>query len=103
MILLVTLRVQKTLAAAFRDYERQAGAILASHGGRIERALELASNAADETFEEVHVVRFPDSESFSAYQDDPRTRALAPLRQRVVVMTTVVPATDVAGHGENTW
>ena len=93
LILVVTLRVRRTALAAFRDYERQAAKLLASHGARIERAVELASND-DDVFEELHLVRFPDSESFSAYQDDPRTRALAPLREGVIVSTRIVPATD---------
>jgi uncharacterized protein (DUF1330 family) len=67
----------------FRRFEHAAAAIMARHGGAIERALVLEG----EPLRELHIVRFPDAASLAAYRADPELAALAALREAGVAET----------------
>jgi uncharacterized protein (DUF1330 family) len=90
MFLVVTLRVRRTAWDEFRQYERAAARIMRKHGGALERAVVIRSGPKEELVTEIHLVRFPDDESFGAYRRDPELLALAPLRQASVVATDIL-------------
>ena len=91
MILLVaTIEVRRQAMAEFRRYEARAAAIMAKYGGRIEQVIEVDGDAEAETFVEIHLVRFPEAAFFEAYRLDAELVALAPVRERAVVATTIV-------------
>jgi uncharacterized protein (DUF1330 family) len=89
MILVATLTVKPGGLTAFRDYERQAAAIMQRHGARIERTVALWENMEDDFFREVHLVYFPSPEALAAYREDPDFKALTPLRESCIVNTVI--------------
>ena len=92
LILVVTLEVRRAAAADFRQYEREAAAIMADYGGRIERVIEVmdADSPEADTFREIHIVRFNDAPSFEAYRCDLRLVGLAPLREAAIAGTQIL-------------
>jgi uncharacterized protein (DUF1330 family) len=86
--LVATLRVRRAAEAQFRAYERTAASVMSKYGGAITNTVALAGDDA-ETFEEIHVVTFPDADAFAAYQKDPEIVAAAPLREAALVGTQV--------------
>ncbi len=74
---------------AFDTFERQAIVIMSEHSGELIAAFETHSDATDELFEH-HLLRFPNRESFAAYQADKRLAALKELRSRAIASTEVV-------------
>ena len=100
--LVATIEVRRQAEAGFRQYEARAAAIMAKYGGLIERAIKVDGPAEAESFVEIHVVRFPDHASLESYRLDPELAALAAMRERAVMATTVVrgraaPSVDFAG------
>jgi uncharacterized protein (DUF1330 family) len=92
--LVALLTVADGQEADFERYETQAVAIMARHGGRLERRMRC--HPRDESApDEVHVVSFPDQAAFQRYRADPELTALADLRARVVRRTVVWPARDL--------
>jgi uncharacterized protein (DUF1330 family) len=94
MLAVVILTVRRDEREAFERFERAAAAIMARHGGAIERTV-AAIAAADPAHErEIHLVRFPDEAAFAAYRADPALRALAPLRERAIIATEILAGRD---------
>jgi len=89
MVLVVTLTVRKAETAAFHEFERQAARIMARHGGVIERVVVIDSRDDEDTFKEVHIVTFPNADSFEAYRADDALRPIAHLRAQAVVSTVI--------------
>ena len=94
LVLVVTLEVRRSAAAAFHTYETSASSIMATHGGRIERVIEIESDPGADTFREIHIVTFPGTESFDAYRRDPRITNLAPLRHGAIAHTQILRGRD---------
>ena len=90
VMLVATIEVRVAATDAFHAFERQAAAIMESHGGRIERAVTIPPEPSANTFREVHIVTFPSDDAYIAYRGDPRLAALAPLRQSAVTSTEVL-------------
>ena len=88
--LVVILTVRKSAIDTFRTFERRAAAVMAAHGGRIERTVVVHGDGAAELFKEIHVVTFPSEKAFAAYRGDERLRELARLRAASVVHTEVL-------------
>ena len=84
-------------AEAFDQFERQAAAIMESHGGRIDLAFRpRAPTAQTPKVDEVHVLKFPDHDAFDRYRSDDRLLALSTLRQKAISQSTVyVAGTEV--------
>jgi uncharacterized protein (DUF1330 family) len=98
-ILVVSLWVHEGAEARFEAFERRVARLQAKHGGRIERAIRVATpeaNRADPF--EVHVVSFADGAGLAAYRDDPETRALAAERAAVIARTVILEGVDVPIH-----
>ena len=89
MTLVVTLTVRRDRLDDFRAFERRAAAVMAAHGGRIERTVVGPAEGRPELLVEVHVVTFPDQAAFAAYRADPRLREVAHLRDGSVVQTAM--------------
>jgi hypothetical protein len=94
MILVVTLTVRSEAREDFRKFEHAAARVMARHGGTIERTVVIPPEPGQDTFREVHLVRFPGPEAFAAYRADPGMQGVAPLRERSVVHTEVLIGTD---------
>ncbi len=64
------------------------------YGGRLERRIGFASSADQP--HEVHIVTFPDRQSFERYRADADLQALAELRARAIRQTTAWVGTDLS-------
>jgi hypothetical protein len=71
---------------AFGAYEHAVLALLADHGGLLERRL-----ASDDRLTEVHLVSFPSPAAFAAYRADPRRGAQAELPERSGAAVELLP------------
>ena len=100
LVLLASLWLKDGDVAGFEAFERRAAAVMARHGGRIERAIRVdrATVPADAPFE-IHVVSFPDRAAFDAYRADPATQALAAQREAVIARTVVLVGKDAVPYG----
>lgn len=90
MVLVVLLTVRPDQVHKFRAYERQAAAVMARHGGGIERAVEIPPDQPGQPYREVHIVSFPDESSYQAYAVDPDMAAWRDLRDESVIRTEVM-------------
>ena len=89
LIIVAALFVHPGREAEFEQFETVAASIMQRYGGRIERRIGFASAANPEHPHEVHIVIFPDAESFARYRADTDLAALADLRSRAIRHTTV--------------
>lgn len=94
MTLVVILTVRRDALEAFRAFERDAAAVMAVHGGRIERTVVVSPADTPDLVKEIHVVTFPDEPAFLAYQSDPRLATLGHLRAASVVHTEILAGED---------
>jgi uncharacterized protein (DUF1330 family) len=99
MTLVAILTVRRDAIDSFRAYERHAAAVMATHGGRIERTVVVTPSGSAELVKEIHVVTFPDARAFARYRDDPRLGKLAHLRQAAVVSTEIHVGEDGPDYG----
>ena len=99
MTIVAILTVRKEAVEEFGVYERQAAAVMAAHGGRIERTVVVAVEDQPGLVREIHVVTFPSERAFRAYRDDPRLGELAHLREGAVVGTEVFVGEDGPDYG----
>lgn len=77
----------------FREFEHQAAAIMARYGGAIERSVVIPAQG-NEMLKEVHIVRFPDENSFLQYRQDRDLAAIAHLREHSVADTQIMAGED---------
>jgi antibiotic biosynthesis monooxygenase (ABM) superfamily enzyme len=90
LVLVVLLTVRPDRLDTFRAYERQAAAVMARHGGGIERAIEIPSEREGDPYREVHIVSFPDESAYQAYSVDPDMAAWRALRDECVIRTEIM-------------
>jgi uncharacterized protein (DUF1330 family) len=74
----------------FREYETKAAAVMARHGGVIERTVVEEPSEPDKPVREVHFVTFPDSAAFRRYRDDPELASLAGMRAASIAHTELL-------------
>ena len=74
--------------AAFEQFETAAQSIMQRYGGRLERRIGFAASPDQGQPHEVHLVTFPDQQSFERYRADADLQALAELRARAIRQTT---------------
>ncbi len=94
MIVVALLTVREGQLAPYQAYERAAAEILARHGAAIERVVVLEGAP----YREMHVVRFPTPEAWSAYRADAALAALAAERAAVIASTEVWIGEDGAPY-----
>lgn len=73
---------------AFAAFEEKAFVIMARHGAKVLR-VDQNHSASDGSAHEVHVLEFPDMDSFDAYRSDPALVALADQREACIAKTEV--------------
>jgi hypothetical protein len=99
VVVVAILTVRKAALEDFRAFERHAAAVMAAHGGSIERSVVVTDDTPQETFKEIHLLAFPDKQSFLAYRGDARLDELRRLRERSVVSTEVLLGEDGPDYG----
>ena len=99
LVLVVILTVRRAKLAAFRAFERKAAAVMARHGGAIERSVVVGAAGPGGHLREVHIVTFPDQAALAAYRNDAALRAVAHLREASVVETQVLVGEDGPDYG----
>jgi uncharacterized protein (DUF1330 family) len=99
MTIVAILVVRRRALEEFRAFEQHAAAVMAAHGGRIERAVVTPVADAPDLVREIHVVTFPDAQAYQAYRNDPRLTERAHLRAAAVVSTEVFVGEDGPEYG----
>ncbi len=94
---IVSIWLKDNDVAGFESFERQAAAIMAAHGGRVENVVRCGGEGSVPF--EVHVVSFPDAAAAGAYRADPRLLNLLPLRDRVIARTEVWTGQQRSAYG----
>ena len=106
MVLVVILTVRSEALEQFRAFETRAAAIMARHGGAIERTVVVPPRGDGELLREIHIVRFPDERAFSAYRNDRDLAEVAHLREASVARAEMLIGDDgpdyLAGHRSGT-
>ncbi len=82
--------------AEFEQFETAAESIMRRYGGRLERRIGFAGGAGPGQPHEVHIVTFPDHQSFERYRTDADLQALADLRTRAIHHTTAWIGSDLS-------
>ena len=95
LTLVVLIFVAPDQVEEFERFEPRAARVMSRYGGRIERRIAFPADGDPAQPDEVHVVRFPDPESFERYRCDPEMAALADLRARVIRKTIVWRGVDL--------
>lgn len=86
VVRIVSLWIHPGQEAAFEEFEREAAAVMAGHGGRIERAVRIRGGEGESPYE-VHVVIFPDDSAVDSYRADPKTQHLSQRRSGIIAKT----------------
>jgi uncharacterized protein (DUF1330 family) len=94
MTLVVILTVRREALEKFRAFERRAAAVMAKHGGAIERTVVITPQNAEDFVKEIHIVTFPDEQAFLAYRQDTDLTAVASLRAESVIHTELMIGED---------
>jgi hypothetical protein len=94
MTLVAILSVRPERLDEFRAFERAAAAVMARHGGAIERTVVIPPAGAEAPLKEVHIVTFPDEGALHAYQRDPALQEVLHLRAGSVVATELLIGED---------
>ena len=81
--------------AEFEQFEMAAESIMQRYGGRLERRIGFPSGADPNQPHEVHLVTFPDRESFEGYRADADLLAMADLRARAIRQTVAWLGNDL--------
>jgi len=96
LTLVVLLSIDPERADEFEQFESSAATIMKRYGGKIERRVRFESPDDSSRPQELHVVTFPDHESFERYRRDPDLQALAALRAKAIRRTVVWEGVDLS-------
>lgn len=94
---IVSIWLKDNDVAGFEAFERQAAAIMAAHGGRVDNVVRCGGEGTAPF--EVHLVSFLDAAAASAYRADPRLVKLLPVRDRVIARTEVWTGQQRSAYG----
>ena len=97
VVRVVSLWIHPGQEKAFEAFEQEAAAIMASHGGRIDRAIRIRGAGCESPYE-VHIVAFPDDSAFESYRSDPRILQLAQRRSGIIAKTIILNGQFVGSH-----
>ena len=89
LTLVVSLYIHAGREAEFERFEAEAARTMSRFGGRIERRLRRAAATDQSHPDAVHLVTFPDAESFDCYRLDSELVGLAALRSQAIRQTTI--------------
>jgi len=93
--LVIALFVHPNRNAEFESFETQAAEIMSRVGGRIERRIACSAKDDPSAPDEVHVVTFPDVNSYNRYRESSEIKALASLRAVAIRKTVVWRGTEL--------
>jgi antibiotic biosynthesis monooxygenase (ABM) superfamily enzyme len=93
--LVVALFIHPNRRAEFESFEARAAEIMRGVGGRIERRIACSSDDDPSAPDEVHLVTFPDLDSYNRYRESAELQALASLRASVIRKTVVWRGTEL--------
>jgi uncharacterized protein (DUF1330 family) len=96
IVLLVLLRLHPGRDADYERFETAASRVMRRYGGKIERRIALDGGERSTSPDEVHLVTFPDADSFARYRADPEIRELAALRAAAIRETTIWEGREAA-------
>lgn len=86
--------------AEFVQFEASAEVIMRRYGGRLERRIGFPGKTPAEYPHEVHLLTFPDQQTFERYRADADLQALGELRARAIRQTTVWVGNDLGSFIE---
>jgi antibiotic biosynthesis monooxygenase (ABM) superfamily enzyme len=93
--LVVALFIHPDRRAEFESFETQAAEIMSGVGGRIERRIACSTKDDPSAPDEVHLVTFPDEDSYNRYRASPEIQALASVRAIAIRKTVVWRGTEL--------
>ncbi len=102
LTLVVSLFVDPGHETEFRTFEILAARVMQRYGGRIDHRIRIDHSVERNQPYEVHIVNFPDEESFQRYRDDPEMKARAELRARAIRETVLLFGTELPAFGAAT-
>ncbi|HVN28679.1 MAG TPA: DUF1330 domain-containing protein [Candidatus Binataceae bacterium] len=95
VVIVAALYVHPGHEKEFEVFETAAETIINRHGGRLERRIGFPAGANPDHPHEVHLVTFPDEDSFAHYRADTDLQALAELRARAIRQTVIWMGRDL--------
>lgn len=95
LVIVASLFIHPGREAEFEQFETNAESIMRRYGGQIERRIGFPSDANPDRPHEVHIVTFPDEQSFARYRTDSDLLTLADLRAQAIRLTTVWMGRDL--------
>jgi antibiotic biosynthesis monooxygenase (ABM) superfamily enzyme len=100
--LVVALFICPNRHADFESFETQAAEIMSRVGGRIERRIACSTEDDPSEPDEVHIVTFPDLDSYNRYRVSAELQALASLRASAIRKTVVWRGVDLPSFDKST-
>ena len=100
--LVVALFIYPERRAEFESFETQASEILSGFGGKIERRIGCSNKDGASAPDEVHLVTFPDEDSYDRYRESSEIKALASLRAVAIRKTVVWRGTELPAFSKST-
>lgn len=92
--LVVLLFLHPNRQAEFEQFEASAACIMRRYRGTIERRISLSPDSDPAPPHEIHIVTFPDRDSFDRYRRDSEIQALSSLRAEAIRQTIVWSGID---------
>lgn len=93
--LIVSLFIHPNRHAEFESFEARATEIMGRVGGRIERRIACSTEEDPSVPDEIHIVTFPDLDSFNRYRESVKLQALASVRASAIRKTVVWRGVDL--------
>ena len=100
--LVVALFIYPERRGEFDSFETQASEIMCRFGGKIERRIACSNKDDPSAPDEVHVVTFPDEDSYNRYRESSEIKALASLRAVAIRQTVVWRGTELPAFNKST-
>jgi antibiotic biosynthesis monooxygenase (ABM) superfamily enzyme len=100
--LVVALFIHPGRSAEFESFETQAAEIMRRVGGRIERRIACSTKDDPSVPDEVHLVTFPDVDSYKRYRESSELLALASLRAVAIRKTVVWGGSELPAFDKST-
>lgn len=91
LILVASLFIHPGGELEFRQFETKAVRIMKKYGGYLTQVIRpTGGGQPGSSPHEIHIVSFPNLESFEAYRGDPDLAILVPLREAAIARTEVI-------------
>lgn len=93
----ILVRLEVKDFSALEEFESQAARIMQNYQGRISSAFETIRKP-DGSGEEIHILEFPNEESFANYRADKSLAALSSLRNKAISNTEVKISVSIKSY-----